>query len=114
MGTRQDTGLLPSPPSQRGRTGEKQDQTCQGPSLGISKQISHQRFHWRELVPTGQCLYNPYSCILPSASAMWGSWGEAEHELPSRAGALRGEVQVMEIEMQILLQSGEKAPINQE
>lgn len=38
----------------------------------------------------------------------------AEHELPSRARALRGEVQVMEIEMQILLLSGEKAPINQE
>lgn len=45
---------------------------------------------------------------------MWGSWGEAEYKLPSRAGVLRGEEQVMEIEMQILLLSVEKAPINQE
>lgn len=67
------------------------------------------------LFPQSKCVYNPYSRILPDAGAMWGSCGvEAELELPSRAGALRGEEQVMEIEMQILLQSGEKAPINQE
>ena len=82
--------------------------------MGISKQISHWRSHQCEPVPIEQCLYHHYSCVLPYAGAMWGSWGEAEHELSSRAGALRGEVQVMEIEMQILLLSGEKAPINQE
>lgn len=96
----------------RGR-GEEQDQTCQGSLLGISKHISHRRSQLHELVPIEQRLYRPCSCILPDAGAMWGSWG-AEHELPSRAGALRGEVQVMEIEMQILLLSREKAPINQE
>jgi len=36
------------------------------------------------------------------------------HKLPPRAGAMWGEVRVMEIEMQILLLYAEKAPINQE
>lgn len=40
--------------------------------------------------------------------------GEPEYKIPSRAGVLGGEKQVMEIEMQILFLSVEKAPINQE
>lgn len=40
--------------------------------------------------------------------------GEPEYKIPSRAGVLGGEKQVMEIEMQILFLNVEKAPINQE
>lgn len=91
--------------------GEKQDQMCQSLLLGTHKDLagdlsSTSLFPWS--ITCSTC-----SCLLPDAGAAWGNWGKVGHELPPRAAVLWGEVQVMEIEMQILL-SGEKAPINQE
>lgn len=80
------------PPPQHEVRGEKQDQMCQGSSLGITKHIPHWRSQQHELVPIEQCLYHSYSLILPDAGAMWGSWAEAEQELLFRPGVLWGEV----------------------